>query len=92
MTKNLKSQIKKYIDTLPISEAQRNELINYYEKVWLLVDSGEISLELDFHAKFFHHSSIIISGFSPLYKGYLAILNVLIAFLSVLEIDGFWLV
>ncbi|MBD2132037.1 hypothetical protein H6F47_06120 [Sphaerospermopsis sp. FACHB-1094] len=48
--KNLKSEIKKYIDTLPISEAQRNELINYYEKVWLLVDSGEISLELDFHA------------------------------------------
>ncbi|MTJ54969.1 hypothetical protein FJR38_21020 [Anabaena sp. UHCC 0253] len=48
--KNLKRDIEKYIHNLPISQEQKNELITYYEKAWLLVDSGEISLQLDFHA------------------------------------------
>ncbi len=48
--KSLKRDIKGYIDTLSISQEQKHELIKYYEKVWVLVDSGEISLELDFHA------------------------------------------
>jgi hypothetical protein len=48
--KSLKRDIEEYIDTLSISQEQKHELIKYYEKVWVLVDSGEISLELDFHA------------------------------------------
>jgi c-di-GMP-related signal transduction protein len=49
--KSLKRDIEEYIDTLSISQEQKHELIKYYEKVWVLVDSGEISLELDFHAE-----------------------------------------
>jgi hypothetical protein len=46
---NLKQEITKYILQLPLDESQKSELINYYNKVWLLVDSGEINLELDLH-------------------------------------------
>ena len=48
--KNLKGDIKGYIDTLSISQEQKIKLINDYEKLWLVIDSGKISLELDFHA------------------------------------------
>jgi len=49
--KNLRNEIEDYIQELPLSAEQRSELINYYEKVWLLVDSGEISLQLDLHTE-----------------------------------------
>ena len=48
--KNLKGDIKEYIDTLSISQEQKIKLINDYEKLWLVIDSAKISLELDFHA------------------------------------------
>lgn len=49
--KNLRKEIDSYINELPLSSEQRVELITYYEKVWLLVDSGEISLQLDLHTE-----------------------------------------
>lgn len=45
----LRQELTQYIEALPIAEAQKTELLCYYEKVWLLVDSGEINLELDLH-------------------------------------------
>ena len=47
--KSLKKELSDYIAQLPISNEQRTELLKYYEKVWALVDSGEINLELDLH-------------------------------------------
>ncbi len=44
-------EISEYIETLNISNEQKNELRNYYGKVWSLVTSGEIKLELDCHFK-----------------------------------------
>jgi hypothetical protein len=45
----LKQEITEYILQLLLEDLRKNELINYYNKVWLLVDSGEINLELDLH-------------------------------------------
>lgn len=45
----LRQELSEYITHLPLSDAQKQELLRYYEKVWLLVDSGEINLELDLH-------------------------------------------
>lgn len=43
------NEIEQYIDRLTISPEQKNELKKYYGKVWALVTSGEIKLELDLH-------------------------------------------
>jgi hypothetical protein len=48
---NLRREIEEYIQELPLTEEQKNDLLEYYEKVWVLVDSGEISLQLDLHAE-----------------------------------------
>lgn len=48
---NLRREIEEYIQELPLTEEQKNDLLEYYEKVWVLVDSGEISLQLDMHAE-----------------------------------------
>jgi len=45
----LTSEIEEYINTLSITEEQKEELKKYYNKVWSLVTSGEIKLELDLH-------------------------------------------
>ena len=45
----LRQELSQYIANLPLSGAQKQDLLRYYEKVWLLVDSGEINLELDLH-------------------------------------------
>jgi hypothetical protein len=47
--KSLKQEIGEYIEQLALTPAQKGELLEYYEKVWSLVDSGEINLELDLH-------------------------------------------
>jgi len=47
---NLKQEIEEYISELPLSDDEKESLLEYYEKVWVLVDSGEISLQLDLHA------------------------------------------
>lgn len=42
-------EIEDYIDALSITTDQKKELKRYYGKVWSLVTSGEIKLELDLH-------------------------------------------
>ncbi len=48
---NLRREIEEYIQELSLLDEQKNDLLEYYEKVWVLVDSGEISLQLDLHAE-----------------------------------------
>ena len=50
--RELHSEITEYIDALNINPEQKHDLKTYYDKVWLLVDSGEIKLELDLHFVF----------------------------------------
>jgi len=47
--KELAGEILAYIDRLTLSAEEKGQLKNYYEKVWALVDSGEIKLKLDLH-------------------------------------------
>jgi len=47
--KNMAEEIEDYIESLTITEEQKDELKKYYNKVWALVTSGEIKLELDCH-------------------------------------------
>lgn len=47
--KSLKKEISDYINKLGISSEEKTELVRYYEKVWKLVDSGDVSLTLDMH-------------------------------------------
>jgi len=48
---NLRGEIEDCIRELPLSDEEKKELLEYYEKVWVLVASGEISLQLDLHAE-----------------------------------------
>ena len=48
---NLRKEIEEYIAVLELAPEQKAELLEYYKKVWILVDSGEINLQLDFHAE-----------------------------------------
>lgn len=65
------SEIKDFIDTLNISQAEKVDLMNYYSKVWSLVTSGEIRLELDLHFKNVSGMYVVDfkSGFSSNEKG-----------------------
>ncbi|MCL2598246.1 MAG: hypothetical protein FWD66_11490 [Paludibacter sp.] len=45
----LSTEIEIYIDKLKISANEKTQLKKYYNKVWGLVTSGEIKLELDLH-------------------------------------------
>ena len=45
----LKNEIDDFTDSLNTSKIEKKELASYYEKVWTLVTSGEIKLELDLH-------------------------------------------
>ncbi|WP_152563812.1 hypothetical protein [Actinomadura welshii] len=49
--RDLHSEVTDYIARLPLSREQKEELNHYYNKVWMLVDSGEVNLELDMHFK-----------------------------------------
>jgi len=46
---SMAQEITEYIDSLNITQKQKTELKKYYRKVWDLVTSGEIKLELDCH-------------------------------------------
>ena len=48
---NLRKEIEEYIAVLELALERKAELLEYYKKVWILVDSGEINLQLDFHAE-----------------------------------------
>ena len=45
----LTEEIVDYIHSLNITNDQKATLKKYYQKVWSLVNSGEIKLELDLH-------------------------------------------
>ncbi len=45
----LSKEIDDFIKKLRISDTEKEELSRYYKKVWSLVTSGEIKLELDLH-------------------------------------------
>lgn len=45
----LSKEIENFINKLKISNHEKKELKEYYNKVWTLVTSGEIKLELDLH-------------------------------------------
>lgn len=47
--KKMTNEIENYIEKLTISSVEKEELKRYYEKVWSMVTSGEIKLELDLH-------------------------------------------
>ena len=69
--KRLSNDLLAYIDKLPLTQPQKNELIEYYRKVWLLVDAGEIKLELDMHIGIenIHYNIDFKSGFGSNEKG-----------------------
>jgi hypothetical protein len=47
--KKMTDEIADFIDKLNITDVEKQELEKYYDKVWSLVSSGEIQLELDLH-------------------------------------------
>ena len=49
--RNLTQEIVDFIDQLEIAHFDKAQLINYYQKVWGFVSSGEVKLELDLHFK-----------------------------------------
>ena len=69
--KKMTDEIADYIDNLTISDEEKQELKRYYDKVWSLVSSGEIQLELDLH--FSHNNQKYVvdfkSGFGSNEKG-----------------------
>ena len=69
--KKLTKEINDFIDGLKISEKKKSELRDYYQKVWTLVTSGEIKLELDLHFEQGKEKFVVDfkSGFSSNEKG-----------------------
>lgn len=69
--KKMTDEIAEYIDNLTITVEEKQELKKYYDKVWSLVSSGEIQLELDLH--FLHNDQKYVvdfkSGFGSNEKG-----------------------
>lgn len=69
--KKLANEIEEYIDKLNITKEEKQQLLKYYNKVWGLVTSGEIQLELDLH--FIYHGKKYVvdfkSGFGSNEKG-----------------------
>lgn len=69
--KKLTAEIEGYIDNLSITKEQKTELNKYYARVWGLVTSGEIKLELDLHFEL-NKEKIVVdfkSGFGSNEKG-----------------------
>ncbi|MCU0434491.1 MAG: hypothetical protein MUC87_13640 [Bacteroidia bacterium] len=69
--KKLTKEITEYIDNLPIPALEKTELKSYYDKVWSMVTSGEIQLELDLHFTFSGNNYVVDfkSGFGSNEKG-----------------------
>jgi hypothetical protein len=67
----LTREIYDYIEELSIQRHQKEELKKFYDKVWNLVTSGEIQLELDLHFKFDDQKYVVDfkSGFGSNEKG-----------------------
>ena len=69
--KQLADEIEDYINGLNLSVEEKEQLIKYYNKVWSLVMSGEIQLELDLHFIFEGKKYVVDfkSGFGSNEKG-----------------------
>lgn len=67
----LSAEIEDFIKLLRIPKKDKNELRKYYKKVWTLVTSGEIKLELDLHFEYGKTKYVVDfkSGFSSNEKG-----------------------
>jgi len=64
-------EIADYIDKLTLTVKEKLELKEYYAKVWSLVSSGEIQLELDLHFSINDQKYVVDfkSGFGSNEKG-----------------------
>lgn len=69
--KQLADEIVDYINRLNLTDGEKEQLIKYYNKVWSLVMSGEIQLELDLHFIFEGKKHVVDfkSGFGSNEKG-----------------------
>lgn len=69
--RKLANEIIEYIDNLSISNEEKQELKSYYDKVWSLLTSGEIQLELDLHFNYNEQKYVVDfkSGFGSNEKG-----------------------
>lgn len=69
--KRLSDEIEVYIDKLKITKEEKEQLKKYYYKVWGLVTSGEIKLELDLHFIYNNQKFVVDfkSGFGSNEKG-----------------------
>jgi len=69
--KQLADEIEDYINGLTLNKEEKDQLIKYYNKVWSLVMSGEIQLELDLHFIFEGKKFVVDfkSGFGSNEKG-----------------------
>jgi len=69
--KQLADEIEDYINELTLTDEEKVQLIKYYDKVWSLVLSGEIQLELDLHFIFEEKKYVVDfkSGFGSNEKG-----------------------
>ena len=67
----LATEIETYIDKLNITNEDKEQLKKYYHKVWGLVTSGEIKLELDLHFLLNNQKFVVDfkSGFGSNEKG-----------------------
>lgn len=69
--RQLANEIEEYINTLKLTKEEKEQLLKYYNKVWDLVTSGEIQLELDLHFIFDGKKYVVDfkSGFGSNEKG-----------------------
>lgn len=69
--KKLSEEIEDFINSLKIYRKDKDELKKYYQKVWTLVTSGEVKLELDLHFEDGKNRYVVDfkSGFSSNEKG-----------------------
>lgn len=67
----LSNEIEDYIQKLNVEAEQKQQLKKYYDKVWVLVESGEINLQLDLHFIFNNQKYCVDfkSGFGSNEKG-----------------------
>jgi len=67
----LSTEIETYIERLEISVEEKAQLKKYYHKVWGIVTSGEIKLELDLHFELNNQKFVVDfkSGFGSNEKG-----------------------
>lgn len=68
----LKAEVTEYIDELALKPESKEQLKAYYQKVWSLVGSGEIKLELDLHFRSEDGTPVNVdfkSGFASNEKG-----------------------